>query len=486
MIGKGDSCEGMRNMFTTNGKISKGRTKLPNPWLPFRILLTVMPVLFQTQVGAQDNNVSLSFQDVEVRVVLQLLADDNHLNLVVSEAVTGSITLQLENVPWEQALQAVLQSRNLDRQLLGNVLYVAPAEEIAEREQRAASTRLLSLATAQLQTEYVQINYAEANSILALLNGDGAVAAEAPEAELEQALASAGSGILSSRGSATVDARTNTLIIRDTAAVLAEVRELLARLDVPVRQVLIEARIVNVATDVGRDLGVRWGASRGARRSASSGAANGGDDADPADGFRPHGTQAALSVDLGIQSREGTTLAIGFARNSDLIELELSALESTGQGEVIARPRITTQDKVTATIQSGVRIPYQAQAGGTAGGSTTEFVDALLSLQVTPQITPDGRIIMQLDLHQDSVAPGSGGVPAINTNSLSTRVLVANADTIVLGGVFRDETTTLETRTPILADVPYLGRLFKHSSTAQRRTELLIFITPRIITESLR
>src|SRR5690606_15472345 len=196
--------------------------------------------------------------------------------------------------------------------------------------------------------------------------------------------------------------------------------------------------------------------------------------------------RVGLSVDLGVASQDASALFIGLARNSNLIELELSALESTGKGEVVARPKITTQDKVTATIQSGVRIPYQAQAGGTAGGSTTEFVDALLSLQVTPQITPDGRIIMQLDLHQDSVAAGSGPVPAINTNSLSTRVLVANADTIVLVGVFRDETTTLETKTPVLADVPYVGRLFRRSRNTQRRTELLIFITPRIIAAAPR
>jgi len=469
-------------MVRTTRKPSGASGAFGNFWSCLRMVVTTLSIAIQLEAQAQEETVSLSFQDIEVRAVLQILADDNDLNLVVSEDVAGTITLQLADVQWEQALQAVLQSRNLGRQLLGNVLYVAPEEEIAAREQRAANAGLQFQAMAPLQTEFVQINYADAANILTLLDGSGEVAVEPvvvqDDAEQMQAGEPAGASVamLSPRGSATVDARTNVLIIRDTAQVLAEVRELLRRLDVPVRQVLIEARIVNVATDVGRDIGVRWAAGRGLNPA--------GEGAESPAGPGYDGRRTALSVDLGIPGRDASRLAIGFARNSDLIELELSALESTGQGEVIARPRITTQDKVTATIQSGVRIPYQAQAGGTAGGSTTEFVDALLSLQVTPQITPDGRIIMQLNLHQDSVAAGSGGVPAINTNSLSTQVLVANADTIVLGGVFRDETTVMESRTPLLADIPYLGRLFKRSSSAQRRTELLIFITPRIVVET--
>ena len=446
------------------------------------VAMGALAAVMSGEAQEQERTVSLSFQDVEVQAVLQILADDNNLNLVVSEDVVGTITLQLEDVQWEQALQAVLQSRNLGRQLLGNVLYVAPEEEIVLREQRAATARQQSRATAPLQTEFVQINYADATSILGLLGGGDPVVDRAMTDGQERIdageSADASVAILSPRGSATVDARTNVLIIRDTAEVLTEVRELLRRLDVPVRQVLIEARIVNVATDVGRDIGVRWLAGRGLDAGA--------EDADPAGPRVYDGTRTALSVDLGLPGQNASSLAIGFARSSDLIELELAALESSGQGEVIARPSLTTQDKVPATIQSGVRIPYQAQAGGTAGGSTTEFVDALLSLQVTPHITPDGRIIMQLDLHQDSVAAGSGGVPAINTNSLSTQVLVADADTIVLGGVFRDETTVVESRTPVLADIPYLGRLFTRSSSAQRRTELLIFITPRIVVEPSR
>jgi type IV pilus assembly protein PilQ len=482
--------------------------------------------------------VSLSFQNIDVRSVLQLLADENDLNLVASDAITGNITLQLQDVPWDQALNLVLQSRNLDKRLVGNVLYVAPANEIAAQEQQALDASRQAQALAPLQTEYIQVNYADAANILLLLTGSptGSAATPAPAPD-PAAPAAAGvpaesgaTGVLSSRGTATVDARTNIIIIRDVAEKLDEVRELLSKLDVPVRQVLIEARIVNVSTDFGRDLGIRWGGA--GRTDSSDGFRYGGsqgatleqqnnrvaeasaiqealaageaarvqalqDGTDPsligsivAQAIAavpiPIGTTSfpdALAVDLGVQDESASSFSVGFTSNSGLIELELSALESSGNGEVIARPKVTTQDKVTATIQSGVRIPYQAQAGGTAGGSTTEFVDAVLSLEVTPQITPDGRIIMQLDIHQDSVAAGTGTVPAINTNSINTSVLVENGDTIVLGGVFREETTTTETKTPLLGDVPYLGRLFKRTNNENRRTELLIFITPRIIAE---
>jgi len=483
------------------------------------------------------NLVSLSFQNIDVRSVLQLLAEENDLNLVASDAISGNITLQLQDVPWDQALNLVLQSRNLDKRLVGNVLYVAPANEIATQEQQALDASRQAQALAPLQTEYVQVNYADAGNILLLLTGSstGSASREAAPVAADPAAGATAAGngangVLSSRGTATVDSRTNIIIIRDVAEKLEEVRELLSKLDVPVRQVLIEARIVNVSTDFGRDLGVRWG---GAGRNDSS------------DGFRYGGSQAstleqqnnrvaqnsalqtayaageaarvqalqdgtdpsligalvaqaiaaipipsgsvsfpdALAVDLGAENENATSFSVGFAGSSGLIELELSALESSGNGEVIARPKVTTQDKVTATIESGVRIPYQAQAGGTAGGSTTEFVDAVLSLEVTPQITPDGRIIMQLDIHQDSVATGTGNVPAINTNAINTSVLVENGDTIVLGGVFREETTTTESKTPLLGDIPYVGRLFKRTNNTNRRTELLIFITPRIIAE---
>jgi len=483
--------------------------------------------------------VGLSFQDIPIRSVLQIMADYYDFSLVAGDAVTGNLTLVLDNVPWDQALELILRSGGLGSRLEGNVLYVAPAEEIAAQEAMEIEAARQAQALAPLFTEFVQVNYADANDIVALLTGQGAGGGAAAPAPADggdtgagaTAAQGGGGGILSPRGTATVDERTNIIIVRDIEEKLEEVRALLARLDIAVRQVLIEARIVNVSTNFGRDLGIRWG---------GAGFANG-----TGDNFRYGGTQAAsarmgssvlaaeqalqqaalagdqerltalqegadpslidsrvaqaiagvnipavdvlfpeaLAVDLGVASPEANSFAIGYTGSSSLIELELSALESTGEGEVIARPKVTTQDKVTAEIRSGVRIPYQALAGGTAGGTQTQFEDAVLSLQVTPQITPDGRINMQLEIRQDSVAAGSSDIPAINTNTVSTTALVNNGETIVLGGVFREENTVIESKTPWLGDLPYVGNLFKRTSRESRRTELLIFITPKIIAD---
>ncbi len=480
---------------------------------------------------------SISFQDISIRSVLQILADVYDFSLVAGDAVSGNITIVLDNVPWDQALELVLRTQNLGSRLEGNVLYVAPANEIAAQEQLELEATQQAQALAPLFTEFVQVNYADAGDIMALLTGEnsggGAGAGGGGGLDGAPGAAVPSGGILSSRGTATVDARTNIIIVRDIEEKLEEVRALMARLDVAVRQVLIEARIVNVSTNFGRDLGIRWGGAGsatgtgdnfryGGSQSASSEQGNGrvaqqlavqnaliaGETARVQalqDGTDPSLIQSivnqaiagvpipsitttfpeALAVDLGIASTDASTFAIGYTGNSSLIELELSALESSGNGEVIARPKVTTQDKVEAIIQSGVRIPYQSQAGGTAGGSTTEFEEAVLSLTVTPQITPDGRINMELDIRQDSVAAGAGTgtVPAINTNQVTTSALVNNGETIVLGGVFREESTTTETKTPILGDLPYVGRLFKRTNNSNRRTELLIFITPKIIAE---
>lgn len=486
--------------------------------------------------GAYTGEVTgLSFQDIPVRSVLQILADYYEFNLVAGDAVTGNITIEMNNVPWDQALEMVLRTQNLDSRLEGNVLYVAPADEIAAQDQMELQQAQQAQALAPLYTEFVQVNYADADNILALLTGEGAgtgAAAAPPGGGADGGATSLvpSGGILSPRGTATVDARTNIIIVRDTEEKLEEVRAMLARLDVAVRQVLIEARIVNVSTDFGRDLGIRWGGSGSLptgdnwryggsqaatleesnnilqRQVAMQEALLAGEAARIEalqNGTDPSLIQSlvnqaiggvpiplgevtfpdALAVDLGVESPNASSFSIGYTGNSGLIELELSALESSGNGEVIARPKVTTQDKVTAEIRSGVRIPYQSQAGGTAGGSTTEFEDAVLSLQVTPQITPDGRINMELQIQQDSVAAGSGNVPAINTNEVTTSALVNDGETIVLGGVFREENTTTETKTPFLGDIPYVGRLFKRTASERRRTELLIFITPKIIAD---
>lgn len=442
----------------------------------------------------EGDRINLSLQDVDVRSVLLILADIIDFSLVVSDTVSGNITLRLVNVPWDQALDLVLRTRGLDQRIVGTVLYVAPAEEIARAELLELENNQQVEALAPLQTEYIEVNYAVASDLLALLSGGGEI----------------GNGLLSGRGSARVDERTNTLIVQDVASVLTEIRDMLNILDIPVRQVLIEARIVNASTSFSRNLGIRWGGVQtfpgtgdqfilggsmattieqsnnlSAFSETIAGAVIGGTSL--ADALALNSVPAvtfpdALSIDLGVTNFT-SSIALGFAGNNGLLELELSALEASGNGEVIAEPKVTTQDQQLARIESGVQIPYQAQAGGTAGGSTTEFISAVLSLEVTPQITPDGRIIMLLDIHQDSIVPGQGDVPAIATNSVTTRVLVNDGDTIVLGGVFREEITTVVSKTPLLGDIPYLGNLFKRTENNETKTELLIFITPSIIND---
>ena len=469
----------------------------------------------------------LSFQNVPVRSALYQLASFYDFNLVASDSISGEITIDLDGVPWDQALALVLRLKRLSGRLEGNVLYVAPTEELAAQDQFDIEAAEQAEALAPLATEFLQVNYANADELLLLLVGVGANGQQ----NLPQVQAGGdrrlNQGLLSPRGSASVDPRTNILIVRDIREKLDEVKALLATLDIAVRQVLIEARIVNVETSIGRELGIRWGFggrvdntriggsqgtttsllnSEAARADARAESFIAGEaarinallDETPAELIDdlvalaqasvpiPRDVIAfpeALSVDLGVADPEASSFALGYARDSGLIELELSALESSGNGEVIARPKVTTQDKMPALIQSGVRIPYQAQAGGTAGGSITQFEEAVLSLEVTPQITPDGRINMQLDIRQDSVAPGNSLIPAINTNQVTTRALVNDGETIVLGGVFREETSVTESKTPILGDLPYVGRLFKRSNRSNRRTELLIFITPKILDE---
>ena len=459
--------------------------------------------------------ISMNFQNIDVRTALQILADFNDFSLVVGDNVTGTMALRLKNVPWDQALDMVLRPRGLGKRLVGNVLYVAPADEIAQAELRELEASQQTEALAPLVTEYIEVNYANALDVLRLLQGSGgaASAAAAAAAGAPATTAAAIGGILSSRGRASVDARTNTIIVQDVEPVIADIRRLLARLDVPVKQVLIEARIVNASTSFSKALGIRWGGNQtfpdaGDRfllggslgstvamsnnittynQAIASAVAGGTPLAQAMAQTTLVGPSfpEALLVDLGVDTAGASTIAIGYQGDNGLLQLELSALEASGNGEVIAQPKVTTQDKQQARIESGLQIPYQAQAGGTAGGSTTEFVTAALSLDVTPQITPDGRIIMMLDIHQDSVVPGSGAVPAIATNSVTTRVLVNDGDTIVLGGVFREETTTSVTKTPLLGDLPYIGNIFKRTQNSETKTELLIFITPSIINDLL-
>ena len=415
--------------------------------------------------------INVNFQNVDIHSVLALLAEVNDFSLVVSDSVSGNVTLRLVNVPWDQALNMVLRTEGLGQRIEGSVMYIAPAAEIASAELQELENSEAQQNLAPLVTEYIEINYAEAQALATLLNGEDG-------------------SILSERGTARVDVRTNTLIVQDVASVIEDVRDMIGRLDIPVRQVLIEARIVNASTSFSDALGIRWGGAQTFPNAgdqfilSGSQAANISLSESLAAGEATVNFPEALVVDMGVASAP-SSIALGYAGNKGLLELELSALEASGNGEVIAQPKVTTQDQQQARIESGLQIPYQSQAGGTAGGTAVEFIAAVLALEVTPQITPDGRINMLLTINQDSVVPGAGAVPSISTNVVNTRVLVNDGDTIVLGGVFREEVTTTVTKTPVLGDLPYIGNMFKRTENANTKTELLIFITPSIINDFL-
>jgi type IV pilus assembly protein PilQ len=411
--------------------------------------------------AAEDHLLTLNLQDVPLRDALQVLADELDLNLVLSDEVAGDINVHVEQLDLVQTLDMLLFGKSLAFRLTDNLLAVGPLQHLLELDQ---AQQQRTAAAAILQTEYMQLNYADAQTLLTLLTGANSVSSAGADS-------ARAAGLLSASGFAQVDSRTNTLIVRDTPEKLRAISDLLRILDVPVRQVLIEAKIVSAALDTGRELGVRWGLSGvpvGAIGVEVGAAAPVASD---------------VNISIAADHRLASQARIGVMRDQYLLDLEISALERAGKAELIARPRVTTQDNMPAMIQSGVRIPYQAQAGGTAGGSTTEFVDALLSLDVTPLITPDGRIIMRLNIRQDSVATGSAEVPAINTNTITTSVLVENGDTLVLGGIFREEQTSAQTGTPGLSKIPLLGALFRRQVSASHRTELLIFITPEIVLE---
>ncbi|MCZ6854047.1 MAG: type IV pilus secretin PilQ family protein [Gammaproteobacteria bacterium] len=421
---------------------------------------------------------SLNFQDIEVRSVLQLIADFTDLNLVASDTVTGRITLRLKNVPWDQALELILKTKGLDQRQVGNVLLVAPAAEIAAREKLELENQKQISELAPLRTEFIQISYASATELFELFNNAGSEAGN--------------QSMLSQRGSVIVDERTNSIILTDTADRLEEFRRVIAQLDVPVRQVLIEARIVTANANFSEQLGIKWGG--GAIKSVGIPAVwkfGGSLDtltelqnilADPS-GEGDISSPGDLVVDLGVSGAGASSFGIGITGEGYLLDLELSALTSEGHAEVVARPKVITSDKSSAMIESGVEIPYQEATS--SGATSTSFKDAVLSLEVTPQITPDDRIIMELNVKQDTVGQVFNGVPSINTNEIQTQVLVDNGQTIVLGGVFQTDRNISTTKTPFLGDLPYIGRLFRRTIERDDKQELLIFITPRIIQDTL-
>jgi type IV pilus assembly protein PilQ len=427
-----------------------------------------------TYVG---DRISLNFQDIEVRAVLQLIADFTELNLVASDTVSGRITLRLQNVPWDQALELVLKTKGLDKRQVGNVLMVAPAAEIAERERQQIEANKQIAELAPLVSEFVRIRYADAKKIV----------------DLFDAGSEDGGSLISPRGSVVVDGRTNSLIITETAPKLADIRSLIELVDIPVRQVMIEARIVIAQSDASRNLGIAWGGGY-VDNDSDSILSIAGDSANTiainnavAAGNTPSvNFPGALLVDLGVVGNSG--FSIGFTKNRLALNAELSALEAEGSGEIVSQPKVITGDKQEAYIKSGTEIPYQEASA--SGATSVSFKEAVLELRVTPSITPDDRVMLQLRINQDSVGELVAGqfgsaVPTIDTTELDTEVLVGNGETVVLGGIFQTEDIESVNKVPFFGDIPYIGAFFRNQNRDQSKTETLIFITPRILAETL-
>lgn len=436
--------------------------------------------------------ISLDFQDIEVRRVLQLLADFTGINMVAADSVQGNITLRLKDVPWDQALDIILKTKNLDKRRNGSVIWIAPVTELIKAEEDEAKALAQSVKLAPIQTEYIQLNYTKVADVLKLLEDSrNPKGAEANRTTNTESLAL--ESLLSLRGSAVADTRTNTLIINDTANNIDKIRKMIDLLDVSIKQVMVEARIVRATTDFTKEMGVKWGIlSQGITR--NNDLLVGGSDQTLWDLRKPDDDGKYtitrpdnLNVDLGVTTSGASKIAFGLISMSDfMLDLELSALQSDGYGEVISTPKVMTADKQKAKVSSGQQIPYQTtQTAGGAATATTSFKDALLSLDVTPSITPDGKVQMQLNITSDSPAgTAPNGEIILNKNEVNTNVLVDNGETVVLGGIFEQETKNSQTKVPFLGDIPYLGRLFRKDVKSDNKRELLIFVTPRIVNDS--
>ena len=405
----------------------------------------------------------LNFQNIEVRDVLELIADFKSLNLVASDSVQGTITLNLNNVPWDQALDIIMRSKGLDMRRRGNILLIAPIDEIAQREQNDVQTKKKLMELAPLETYVARIKYADVMQIEKLF------AAKSDSNSV--------GSILSERGSAIVDERTNTIILTDVGDKVDEFKRLLTRIDIPVKQVLIEARIVKAENDFRRELGASWGLSGVDTSDFSSD--------NVTDVLNGNILVGSLATDLGA-SNPNSAFSLSYLSSDLLIDLELSALEAGGFGEIVSQPKVLTADKRKASIKSGVEVPYQAiTAAGdddSARVIVTTFKEAVLLLEVTPQITPDNKVIMDILVKQDSIGNFSvGGEPAINITEISTQALVGNGQTLVLGGIFQSEELTGGEKVPVLGDLPLVGHLFKKQIRQTEKREILIFITPKII-----
>jgi type IV pilus assembly protein PilQ len=444
----------------------------------------VKPTLFSPDREYNGERLTLSFQDIETRAVLQLLADVSGRNIIVSDSVAGNVTLRLQNVPWDQALDIVLATKGLDMRENGGVIIVAPADEIASREKADLEARKDIRELEPLLSEYLQVNYAKASDLAELMKGKGGK----------------GNAMLSERGTVAIDERTNTLLVQDVSESIRQIRRLVSTLDIPVRQVLIESRIVIVNDDFSRDLGMRWGVT----------AVNDTSDGLIAVSGSGSGTNTIVNSALNNQQSTGSMYPVQLPAQGDrynvnlpvanpagrlglallgedyLVDLELSALQAEGRGEVISSPRVITANQKEASIRQGVEIPYQESSS--SGATSTQFKEAVLSLTVTPQITPDDRIIMDLKVTKDSVGKivsdeRGGSIPSIDTREVVTQVLVNNGQTVVLGGVYETEEGEQVSKVPFLGDIPGVGVLFRSTRKVSNKSELLIFVTPKILKE---
>ncbi|WP_246013944.1 type IV pilus secretin PilQ [Pseudidiomarina gelatinasegens] len=424
-----------------------------------RLNLAEAPQVDAAEAQAQSSQkpISLNFQDVPVRQLLQILADENNLNLVASESVTGNITLRLENVPWERALETILRVKGLDKRYDDNILIVAPASELAQREAEQLESQQRMQDLTPLESSYIQINYAKADEIAQILRTDS-------------------SDLLSTRGAVTVDERTNTLLVRDTPEQIATVKAMVAVLDVPVKQVIIEARMVTVRDNISDELGILWGISEPELDTSTP---------------PPWGTGTNVTGDFNVNlpiASPAATIGFQVAKLADgrLLDLELSALERENKGEIIASPRITTANQKEAYIEQGTEIPYVESAS--SGATSVQFKKAVLGLKVTPQITPDNRVILDLVITQntrgETVSTPTGPAVSIDTQEIGTQVLVENGETIVLGGIYQQQILNDISKVPLLGDIPYVGVLFRTDSQVNEKRELLIFVTPRIVTNN--
>ena len=435
--------------------------------------------------GYIGEKLSLNFQNVEVRAVLQVIADFTGLNIITSDTVTGNLTLRLKDVPWDQALDIILQSKGLDMRKTGNVVWIAPRDELATREKLALEAKAQIAELEPIRTETFQLNYQRAESFTKILTDEK-------------------QRILSKRGSAVVDPRTNTLFIQDTPSRLEEIRRLIRKTDIPVRQVLIESRIVEALDTFSRNLGIRLShndlstpQNQGQRVSgtgtrvllAPGNLQAGGVGTGQLPNFPGSFTPDGLAVNLPAQTINGAqpglfSFILFNNKGTRFLNLELSALQADGRGKIISSPRVITADQVEAVIEQGTEIPYQQATS--SGATAVQFKKATLSLKVKPQITPDGNVIMSLNVHKDSVGQITLSGPSIDTKQVTTEVLVENGGTVVIGGIYIQDERTTVTKVPVLGDLPYVGFLFKNTTRFDNRNELLIFVTPRILKDTLR